>query len=333
MNLSRSLKRAFVRGAAVPVALLVLASACKRVGEPTGTRSTSPSVARTAEIASAALPTKESLLAVWGSSRDDVWVVGDKGIILHFDGRGWKVSPSGTSKNLGGVHGSNPADVWVVGEGGITLHFDGNKWQEVTKAVEKGETTLLAVRAFGPKDVWSCGTDDDSGYLRHYNGEKWEDAHVGATSLWEAWGSSQNDVWMVGSDKSGGGFVLKGDGKSFDRPPFEGSALRGIWGAAKDDVWVAAYKGELHHWDGHVWSKAGLPVQHELLGVSGSSPTDVWAVGYEGTVLHFDGHTWSARSVPAKEYLWSVWASAPDNAWVAGTNATLMHWDGHAWSK
>jgi hypothetical protein len=318
-------------GALATVALVVLPSACKRVGEPTGGGT---NVARAAQVASApTLPTKESLLAIWGASRDDVWAVGDKGIILHFDGKAWKVSNSGTIKNLTGVHGTGQADVWAVGDGGITLHFDGNKWTEMVKAVDRAETTLLAVRAVGPKDVWTSGTDDDSGYLRHHTGDKWEDAHVGATSLWEIWASSPTDVWMVGSDKTGGGFVLKGDGKKFDRPPFEGTALRGVWGAGKDDVWVATYKGDLHHWDGKAWSKSNAPNSHELLGLSGSSATDVWAVGYEGTVLHYDGHAWSPRSVPAKVYLWSVWASAPDNAWVAGTEATLLRWDGHAWGK
>jgi hypothetical protein len=138
---------------------------------------------------------------------------------------------------------------------------------------------------------------------------------------------------MVGSDKSGGGFLLRGDGKKFDRSPFDGSALRGVWGASKDDVWVAAYKGDLHHWDGKAWTKAEAPPHRELLCVSGSGPNDVWAVGYEGNTLHYDGQAWSLVPTKSKEYLWSVWSSGLDNAWTVGTQATLLHWDGHRWSR
>jgi hypothetical protein len=305
---------------------------CKRVSEPAGKSNSDPAAVRASETAAAPLPTKESLMAVWGSSRDDVWAVGDKGVILHFDGRTWKVSNSGTEKNLTGVHGSGP-DVWAVGEGGITVHFDGKKWQEAHKAADKGEATLLAVRALGPKDVWTSGTSSESGYLRHYDGNRWEEAHVAATSLWEAWAAAPNDVWMVGSDKGGGGFVLRGDGKKFDRAPFDGSALRGVWGAAADDVWVAAYTGGIHHWDGSAWRKAETPAHRELLCISGSGPSDVWAVGYEGNALHYDGRTWVITETKSKEYLWSVWASAPGDAWAVGTHATLLHWDGHGWVK
>src|SRR5689334_16088057 len=153
---ARSRYRAFCARVAT-LALAIGAVSCKRVTEPTS-RQGSESVSAAASAAPV-FPAKESLLAVWGASRDDVWVVGDKGAIVHFDGHAWKRSESGTKKNLSGVHGTGAADVWAVGEAGTIVHFDGNKWTLVN---ESPETTLLAVRAFGPKDVWVTGADDDN---------------------------------------------------------------------------------------------------------------------------------------------------------------------------
>src|SRR5712664_2440221 len=64
------------------------------------------------------LPLGTTLLGVWGSSPDDVWVTGDAGTLLHWDGNTW-VSFEGAA-NLDGflnVWGSGPNDVWAVGYG------------------------------------------------------------------------------------------------------------------------------------------------------------------------------------------------------------------------
>ena len=76
------------------------------------------------------VPTTESLHGVWGSGPKDVWVVGDAGTILHFDGATWTKAtaafPLGKKPDLRGVWGSGPNDVWVVGDA-FALHFTGKK--------------------------------------------------------------------------------------------------------------------------------------------------------------------------------------------------------------
>jgi hypothetical protein len=60
--------------------------------------------------------TREDLFGIWEAAETDVWAVGDKGTIRHFDGEGWKVVESNTSASLRDVWGSGPADVWAVGQ-------------------------------------------------------------------------------------------------------------------------------------------------------------------------------------------------------------------------
>jgi len=70
-----------------------------------------------------------NLNGVWGNSASDVFAVGDRGVIIHFDGYTWSPMSSGTTSSLNGVWGSSGVDVFAVGvgngvyyEGGI-LHY------------------------------------------------------------------------------------------------------------------------------------------------------------------------------------------------------------------
>lgn len=64
---------------------------------------------------------KADLHAVWGRSASDVWAVGERGTLLHFDGVAWSIKDSGTTRSLGSVRGLPSGEVWIVGGAGTTL--------------------------------------------------------------------------------------------------------------------------------------------------------------------------------------------------------------------
>ena len=73
----------------------------------------------------------QNLRAVWGSARDDVWVVGTEGTILHWTGERFE-SQSRTAKySLNDVWGRARDDVYAVGSSGVALHYDGSEWREL----------------------------------------------------------------------------------------------------------------------------------------------------------------------------------------------------------
>jgi len=49
--------------------------------------------------------------------------VGFEGALLHYDGTAWAPIPSGTEEGLNGVWGSSAEDVFVVGGSGTILHY------------------------------------------------------------------------------------------------------------------------------------------------------------------------------------------------------------------
>lgn len=66
--------------------------------------------------------TSEHLLAVWRVGPKDVYVVGNKGVILHYNGTTWHRMSSGAA-NLRGIWGSGPSDIRVFGDGGTILRY------------------------------------------------------------------------------------------------------------------------------------------------------------------------------------------------------------------
>lgn len=59
----------------------------------------------------------QSLFAVWGVSANDIWAVGNNGVLVHYDGTMWRPSPQSetlTNNILYGVWGSAANDFWAV---------------------------------------------------------------------------------------------------------------------------------------------------------------------------------------------------------------------------
>jgi hypothetical protein len=74
-------------------------------------------------------PTLCSVSAGWASATDDVWFVGNRA--FHFDGTTWTIVPTPGTTALSGVWGSSRADVYAVGDRGAVLHYDGVRWSSV----------------------------------------------------------------------------------------------------------------------------------------------------------------------------------------------------------
>ncbi|MBU1070643.1 hypothetical protein KJ975_13855 [Myxococcota bacterium] len=76
-------------------------------------------------------PTKEELLDVWEDGHGIVWAVGRFGTVLRWDGaRVEWVDLGHHGVDFQAIHGSSPEDIWIVGDEGVVLHFNGADWVE-----------------------------------------------------------------------------------------------------------------------------------------------------------------------------------------------------------
>jgi hypothetical protein len=294
------------------------------------------------------------LNAVSARSAGDVWAVGyygsatgQKTLILHWNGTGWKkfASPSpGGNDTLTGVSADSATDAWAVGSyqvscstGGVEqktliLRWNGISWKQFASPnPDRCTNELTAVNAVSASDAWAVG------------------------SYGFAFGSHT--------------LVLRWNGSSWKRvttAPSPGSrdALTGVSADSATDAWaVGAYLSSgdcgctlILHWNGTSWKQVPSPspgaADNQLNGVSARSGSNAWAVGwqnpgaaaYKSLILHWDGTKWSPKPSPnpgpsaCDNQLQGVSADSATDAWAVGppncgtTNGPLiLHWNGGSW--
>ena len=281
------------------------------------------------------VPREGYIYDIWGSSDNCVYVVGEDGMILRYNGNSWVALSSGTTNRLNCVWGRSANDIYAVGDGGTILHYSGAglNWTSVDSGITED---LYAVWGSSATDIFAVG---GNGTIRHYNGSAWDTMVSGITStLGGVWGSSSSDVYAVAS--SGeilhyGGVGLSWTSMINNTP----SSLEDVWGTSAGNVYAVGSSGTVLHYNGvgSTWIVQTTNVEpNHLFGVWGSSATDVYAVGSYGTILHSsDGSTWNAASHPpsgTQEYLQGIWGSSAANIFTAGGRAILRSTNGTSWN-
>jgi hypothetical protein len=151
------------------------------------------------------------MVAVRGSSADDVWAVGSyllhgvNTLIEHWNGSTWTrvtiPTAAKPSAEALGVISFGPADAWIDGFGATNVnrfwHYDGT-WS--LEAAPPSEGTLAGT---SDSNIWMVGVYTSSGTsLAHFNGSTWSAAdnngngNIGVDNL--GLGASSSTVWTVG---------------------------------------------------------------------------------------------------------------------------------------
>ncbi len=60
---------------------------------------------------------------IWGTGPKDVFAVGEKGLVLHYDGKSWSKMKQVSHETLLDVWGIGPKNVYAVGMYGTLLHY------------------------------------------------------------------------------------------------------------------------------------------------------------------------------------------------------------------
>lgn len=99
------------------------------------------------------------LYGVWGSTNNEIWVVGEAARILRFIKNDWnRVYPPELPEELfgtlHGIWGTGENNIWAVGEGGLIIYWNGTKWE-----IENSGTTqtIRAVWTDRPNSAWAVG--------------------------------------------------------------------------------------------------------------------------------------------------------------------------------
>ena len=281
------------------------------------------------QVATPATPQNTALLdAVSASSATDAWSVGRtqvnksslQGLALHWNGTAWSVStgfPAALGAYALGVADISATDAYAVGDNssiprGHLAHWDGTTWSSVTVPLPPNaptNTTLDAISADGPNDVWAVGTFLNSAtgqfdnFTIHFNGTAWAVVPMPVSGSFHAIkANSPADVWAVGDQGSGNPVtaIAHFNGTSWSAVPSpspgQTANLTGITtSSAANNVWAVgsfAPAGSSNpqtltlNWNGSVWSVVASPNPTSFDGLNAVATQPgaaiVWAVGSTG---------------------------------------------------
>ncbi len=155
-------------------------------------------------------PLGRSLFKVWGTSSNDLYVVGEAGTLWHRKGAAWKLESKDAplaSGTLFTVNGCNGGDVYAVG-GGDVLHSDGTKWSKIDVTLSSQLNGVACMFSETDPDaqkhaVGSVVLVGSGGLKQRLVTGKWIDEFAVApfTDLHGSWADASGDAfWAVGGD-------------------------------------------------------------------------------------------------------------------------------------
>ncbi len=197
------------------------------------------------------LPAETPLLNwVFGFSDEDVWVVGNGGSVLHYDGSRWRRQSTPTEEDLWGIWGAGSDELWAVGGSGrpdaeaTLLRYDGDAWElvELPEFERAGVHALFKIWGASKDEIFAVG---QNGIVLQYDGDEWQEQLVGASDdLIGVWGTGPNDVLAVGG--RGGGVISHYDGKEWTTTTlFRVPGINGVWMQTPGVAHLAVTEGRI----------------------------------------------------------------------------------------
>lgn len=306
-----------------------------------------------------------SLFGVYGFAPDNVYAVGNQGVILHYDGAAWKRQTGGDAADLYAITGSDDQLLAGGAKGEVLSTLGGG-------GLTTDRATFTTVRGAALLDDGRAVLAGDGGVVSVATNGAWSDLSTGVTAnLNEVVSLGGSSALLVGAE----GTILRMDGSTFT-PEASGTTrtLYGAWVQGAESL-VVGEKGTLlvkvagvwedqsltglgsgadselrdviafptglalavggggtiaERIDG-VWKKVKGPTTYVLHGLWAANADDVWAVGNAGALLHRKAGAWAAAEAPTSESLYEVWGRSPDEVYAVGAKGVLARWDGVSW--
>ena len=251
------------------------------------------------------------LNCVWGLDENNVWIGGNTGIILKYNGTSWAPSTA-TIGNVLSLWGVDDANIWACA-GSSVRKFNGTSW--ITQATQAGG--LFGLWGVDASNIWVVGAAS----IRKYDGTSWAIQVSGSTVTFRGvWGTDASNIWAVGS----GGAIWKYNGSSWTPQTSNTTEnLFGVWGTDALNVWAVGANGTILKYNGFTWATQPTFVTNQLNAIWGVDANNIWAVGNSGIILRKSGPVW-LQSAPSGQHHIGIWGTG-GKVWVAGGTGTILY--------
>lgn len=238
--------------------------------------------------------TEQHLRQITGRSASDLWVVGDYGTMLQFNGMTWSNVPTPGREHLNGIAlhpGSRQG--WAVGEKGRVLPLDYTK-----VGIMAFDTTQTLQGVWVSRDgqrLLASGTGDkvaryENGVLRWLTANPVTSPTLTLTAATERRGQIISlGGWSFqdnGQEDSQGFIYEQTDATHLVKIPIPDSTrwLRSVDGV-DDDLWTVGYRGAVLHWQENAWHPEHSVTHQNLQSISYCTAQSMLVVGDWGTIL------------------------------------------------
>ncbi|MCR4416128.1 MAG: glucosyl transferase [Ignavibacteria bacterium] len=176
---------------------------------------------------------------LWGSSSNDLYAVGNKGNIAHWDGRKWTKIESGTTLFLSDIWGVSSHELYATGNSrafvrGVVLKGNGQTWQTMIVSESDDTTGLFRTRLYGAMEgLWV----DERGTLYTVGNFMFQHKH----GRWD--------------------FMHSLPGNYFGGNPnyLHRGYLHDVHGNSSNDMFICGQINTLRHFNGVSWAEVGIP--------------------------------------------------------------------------
>ena len=235
----------------------------------------------------------DTIRAVWAADASHIFMVGDAGRIVTYNGNGTTGGWTQITKPAGnppfrGVWGTSATNVFAVATNGSIYHYTGTTWTAMTSNTT---SELDAVGGTSSTNVWAVGAN---GTMVRYNGAgnwTYNGQAIGVTLRGITTTNGITPIWAVGD----AGTLVSINGTTATVSNQSGFPIFRIWAASDTSVWATTV-GSILHYDGNNWSvvyTSSTPAD-TMLGLWGFSPTDVHTLTVNGNVAIWNGTSWTA---------------------------------------
>ncbi|KPA10950.1 conserved hypothetical protein, secreted [Candidatus Magnetomorum sp. HK-1] len=262
-------------------------------------------------------PVTQNLNAIWGRSRSDIYAVGNKGIILHYDGNTWRNLSSPVQTDLYAIWG-NETDIYIVGANGVILKREYQIWAPMTSGTEND---LLDIWGITDTDIIAVGKKGT--ILRNTSGVWFEMASRTLSTLNSVWGTA-GPVYACGS---GGKLLQLTDNRWNTLTGQTFNTLNSLWGESDNYFYTVGASGVILKYQSGTWTETIFDSFMNLNAVWGFSDGKVFAAGYNGTVLFHDisRPEWTTMNADTSQTINDIWGTSSQDVYAVGEQGLILH--------
>jgi hypothetical protein len=249
---------------------------------------------------------------------------GSPSAILHYDGKAWTDLAPGGTETFWWTFGTGAQDVWAVGEKGRIAHFDGTHVTDVaprlTTATLYGVWSAAPDDVWAVGGSPGAGSSAPNDVVLHFDGTAWtagEGPQALGRAFFKVWGTAPDNLYVVGEygtvwHRRGTQWALESS------PPLATGTLLTVNGCSASDVYAVGNEDVLRS-DGTTWTRVDVSLTNSVNGVACAGPGNVVIVGSGGLKRRLVDGSWrdDDADVPHSD-LHGAWADPTGAYWAAG---------------